>query len=59
MSFIDYLKDTKAEAQRVSWPTQRQAMVYTAFVVAFSLVIAMLLGLADFIFSKGLGWFIS
>ncbi len=59
MSLGQYLKDTKAEVQHVSWPTQRQAIVFTVFVVAFSLVIALLLGLADFLFTKGLSWFVS
>lgn len=57
--FIDYLKDTKAEVTHVSWPTQRQAMVFTVLVVAFSVVVAMLLGFADFIFAEVLKWFIN
>lgn len=57
--FIDYLKDTKAEVKHVSWPTQRQAMVFTALVIVFSVVVAILLGFADFIFTEGLNWFIS
>ena len=58
MSLIDYLKETKAEVKHVSWPTQRQAMVFTVLVVAFSIVVAALLGLADFVFTEGLNWFI-
>ncbi len=57
--FIDYLKDTKAEVKHVSWPTQRQAMVFTVLVIIFSVVVAILLGFADFIFTEGLNWFIS
>jgi len=57
--FIDYLKDTKAEVKHVSWPTQRQAMVFTVLVVAFSVVVAMLLGFADYVFGEALNWFIS
>ncbi len=57
--FIDYLKDTKAEVKHVSWPTQRQAMVFTVLVVVFSVAVALLLGLADFVFGEGLNWFIS
>ncbi len=55
----DYLKDTKAEMRHVSWPTRRQAMVFTSLVVAFSVVVALVLGLADFLFTRGLSWFIS
>jgi preprotein translocase subunit SecE len=56
--FIDYLKDTKDEIGRVSWPTQKQALTYTALVVGISIILAILLGLFDFLFSKGLDWFI-
>lgn len=59
MSFINYLKETKTEMKHVSWPTQRQAIVFTAFVIAFSLIISLVLGLADFAFTRGLNWFIS
>ncbi len=45
--------------KHVSWPTQRQAIVFTAFVIAFSLIISLVLGLADFAFTRGLNWFIS
>lgn len=58
MSFIDYLKDTKDEISHVSWPTQKQAVTYTALVVGISIVLALLLGFFDFIFSYALDWFI-
>ncbi len=56
--FINYLKDTRVELAHVSWPTQKQAAVYTALVVAISLVIAVLLGLFDFLFARALDWFL-
>lgn len=56
--FIDYLKDTKEEVGRVSWPTQRQAVVYTALVVGISIVVAIYLAAFDFVFSYALDWFI-
>lgn len=55
---IAYLKDTRVEMKHVSWPTQKQAVAFTALVVVFSLLVALLLGLADFIFTEGLNWFI-
>ncbi len=57
--FFDYLRDTKAEVKHVSWPTQRQAIVFTVLVVIFSIVVAVILGFADFLFTEGLNWFIS
>jgi preprotein translocase SecE subunit len=57
-NFINYLKDTVTELGHVSWPTQRQALVYTVLVVALSIAVALYVGLFDFLFSKGLDWFI-
>lgn len=56
--FINYLKDTIAEMKHVSWPTQKQSVVYTALVVVISIIVAILVGIFDFGFSKGLDWFI-
>lgn len=56
--FIDYLKDTKDEVGHVSWPTQKQALTYTALVIGISVVLALFLSLFDFIFSYALDWFI-
>jgi preprotein translocase SecE subunit len=56
--FIEYLKDTRAEVKHVSWPTQRQATIFTVLVVLFSIIVALLLGFADFVFGEALNWFI-
>jgi len=55
MNAASYIKETKAEMKHVSWPTRRQVVMYTAIVIAVSLVTALLLGLFDFIFSRSLG----
>ena len=47
---ITYIKDTRGEMKHVSWPTRRQAINFTLIVIGISLAIALLLGLADFIF---------
>ena len=56
--FINYLKDTWAELKHVSWPTQKQAGVYTAIVIVISVIVALFAGALDFGFSKGLDWFV-
>ena len=56
--FINYLKDTLAEMKHVSWPTNTQSMVYTALVIGLSTLLALYVGLFDFVFQKGLDWFI-
>ncbi len=58
MSFIEYLKDTRNELGHVSWPTRRQAIVSTVLVVVISILVAIYIGVFDFIFSRALDWFI-
>ncbi len=59
MQIVDYIKDTKGELTHVSWPTKRQAVMYTVFVVIISIVTAFFLGFFDYIFSIGLNKLIS
>ena len=53
-SFIQYLKETKAELKHVTWPTRNEVIWYTIAVLLISGIVAYLLGLFDFIFSLGL-----
>lgn len=48
--FITFLKEVRAELAKVSWPTRNQTVQYTIVVIAISLVMAVFLGLLDFIF---------
>lgn len=54
----EYLKETKGELKHVSWPTRRQALVFTALVVVFSLIMAIFLGVFDFLFIRALNLFV-
>lgn len=56
--FINYLRDTRAELDHVSWPTTRQALIYTALVIALSAVVAVYLGAFDILFTRALEWFL-
>jgi preprotein translocase subunit SecE len=49
---LQYFKDVRAEMRHVSWPTKRQAVVYTVVVIAVSLVTAVYLGLWDYVFTS-------
>ena len=49
-SFAQYLRDTLAELKQVKWPTQNQALVYTALVIGISVAVALFVGLFDHIF---------
>jgi preprotein translocase subunit SecE len=48
---FNYFKDVRAEMRHVSWPTRRQAIIYTVVVIAVSLATAVYLGLLDYFFS--------
>ena len=50
---FEYLKDVRAEMRHVTWPTRRQAIVYTAVVLVVSLLTAGYLGLLDYLFTVG------
>jgi preprotein translocase subunit SecE len=57
-NLITYIKETREELKHVSWPTQKQTMVYTATVVLVSVVVSVFLGFFDFLFSKGVSFLI-
>lgn len=50
--FIKYVKSTTVELKQVSWPSQRQAIMYTALVVGISAVVALYVGAFDYVFSQ-------
>ena len=53
----NYVRDTAAEMKRVSWPTQKQAVVYTLLVIALSAVVALLLNAFYVVFTRVLDLF--
>lgn len=54
-----YLKDTLAEMKQVKWPTQNQALIYTALIIFVCTVIALFVSLFDFIFASGIDFIIN
>ena len=52
MKAIQFLKDIRYELGKVIWPTRRQTIKMTLYVIALSLFIAAVLGAADY----GLTW---
>ena len=51
-AIIRYLKDTRAEIRKVSWPSREEAMNLTGIVIAVTAFMAALLGLVDYIFTR-------
>ncbi|MEK7617856.1 MAG: preprotein translocase subunit SecE [Patescibacteria group bacterium] len=47
MNPIQFLGEVKAELAKVVWPTRKETIKYTITVIVFSIVIALVLGLAD------------
>ena len=55
---IQYVKDTKGELKHVSWPTQKQTVIFTTLVILVSIFIAAFLGVFDFLFTGFINNFI-
>jgi preprotein translocase subunit SecE len=45
-----FLKEVQVEMKKVNWPTQKEAVRYTVFVLGLSALVAALLGLLDFLY---------
>jgi preprotein translocase SecE subunit len=52
--FTQYLRDTLAEMKQVKWPTTHQTLVYSALVIAISAIVAVFLGVFDYLFGQGI-----
>ncbi len=50
---IQFFRDVRAEMAKVIWPTRRDTLRYTVTVILFSIVMAAILGAADFGLLKG------
>lgn len=54
----NYFKESKAELNKVIWPTSKETMNHTLAVVGISLATAIFLGMLDFVFKEVLRIFI-
>ncbi|MCX6746187.1 MAG: preprotein translocase subunit SecE [Candidatus Parcubacteria bacterium] len=50
----NYIKDSIAELKKVAWPTKKQTINYTLLIIGISLVLAALIGIADYLLSLGI-----
>lgn len=57
-AFIQYLRDVRSELTHVSWPTTTQAVGYTGLVILIVVLVALILGAADALFTFGLDFII-
>ena len=49
-----YIGMTIAELRQVSWPSQRQTILYTILVVAISAIVALYVGAFDYLFAQAI-----
>lgn len=57
-NIVPFLRETKGELKRVTWPTRKQITQYTLIVIGASLIIAFFLGGLDFLFTYLINKFI-
>ncbi len=58
-SLSKYFRDTFAEMKHVSWPSQSQALKYTALVIGISAFVALFVAGFDFVFSLAINSLVS
>jgi preprotein translocase subunit SecE len=52
MKLTEYIKETRAEMAHVTWPSRKQAILYSIAVVVISIAVAFILGAFDYIFAQ-------
>ncbi len=57
-ALVRYLRETRGEIRKVTWPTREEAWRLTAIVLAVTLASAIFLWFWDTVFSNGLHWLI-
>ena len=55
---IGFLKESRAELEKVNWPTKAQTIRLTQYVIGVSLVVGVYVAILDAIFKYGLEWLI-
>lgn len=58
MKLITYVKESYTELKKVTWPTKEQVVNYTIVVIVTSVIFAIILGIMDLFFSKGVEKFV-
>ena len=48
---VRYIKETRSELRKVTWPTRQEALNLTLIVVGFTILMAALLGAIDYVFA--------
>lgn len=52
--FVQFVKECAGELRKVNWPTRSEVLSSTKVVFISTIVVAVILGLLDWLFTKGL-----
>ena len=52
-ALVKYIRETRGELRKVTWPTRQESQRLTAIVLGVTAAMALFLGLLDLIFSTG------
>jgi preprotein translocase subunit SecE len=53
-ALVRYVRETRGELRKVTWPTRQESQRLTAIVLGVTAVMAIFLGLLDFIFANSI-----
>ncbi|MBU1018798.1 MAG: preprotein translocase subunit SecE [Patescibacteria group bacterium] len=51
---LQYIKDSFDDIKKVTWPTKNQAVILSLIVFAVCIVVAIFLGVLDYVFGLGI-----
>ena len=54
-SLVQYIKDSKNEIKKVTWPNKKEVKQHTMLVIGISLATAAFLGIVDYILTQIVG----
>jgi len=55
---LTFLKEVKAEMSNVSWPSKQETVRLTQIVIGISLLVAVFIGIFDFLFTNLMSLFL-
>lgn len=53
-AIVGFLKEVRTELRKVNWPTQKETVRNTVFVLVLSAAVAIIIGSLDFVFIEAL-----
>ena len=57
-NIADFMISAEGEMKKVNWSTRQEVMVSTVVVISVVIVLAVLLGVSDFVLQVSVGWLV-